>query len=53
MLDKEQEENVCGFTRDICYRLRNDDFTSAIILLNDFKKYIMELKKMSQYALVK
>lgn len=40
-----QEENVAGFTRDIKIFLRQKDFASALILLNDLKKYIMELKK--------
>lgn len=44
-MNEEQEKNVNGFTGDIKKFLRQKDFTSAIIFVNDLKKYILELKK--------
>lgn len=44
-MNKEQEENVSGFTRDIKNFLRQEDFESSIILVVDLKKYIMKLRR--------
>ena len=44
-MNKEQEENVNGFTRDIKDFLRQKDFTSALILVSDLRKYITNRKK--------
>ena len=44
-MTNEQEENVSGFTRDIKNFLRQKDFDSALILVNDLKKYIKEMKR--------
>lgn len=40
-----EEDNICGFTADIKKFLSKGDFKSAIILVNDLKKYILEIKK--------
>ena len=40
ILTKEEEENVSGYTRDIKNLLRKGDFSSALILVEDLKKYI-------------
>jgi len=45
MLNEEQEENLHGFTGDIKEFLRKDDFTSALILVDDLKRYIKEIRK--------
>ncbi len=45
MLNKEQEENVSGFTGDIKDFLRKGDFESALILVGDLRKYIINIKK--------
>ena len=45
MMNKEQEENVAGFTRDIKDFLRQKDFTSAIMLIDNLKKYVIDLKR--------
>lgn len=45
MLSKKEEENIHGFTRDIKEFLRVNDFESAIILVDDLKRYIIALKK--------
>jgi len=45
MLSKEEEKNIHGFTGDMKEFLRQNDFKSAIILINDLKKYILEIKK--------
>lgn len=42
-MNKKQEENVSGFTRDIKEFLRQEDFTSALILVSDLRKYIMKM----------
>lgn len=39
------EENIHGFTGDIKWNLRQGDFKSALILVDDLKKYIIEIKK--------
>ena len=41
----EQEENVGGFTGDIKTFLRQKDFDSALILVDNLKKYIKEMKR--------
>ena len=43
-MSKKDEENVSGFTGDIKVFLRQKDFNSALILIDDLKRYI---KKMS------
>ena len=43
-MNKEQEENVGSFTRDIKNFLRQKDYESAIILLDDLTKYVRLLK---------
>jgi len=45
MLNKEQEENLHGFTGDIKDFLRKGDFVSALILVDNLKKYILEMHK--------
>lgn len=45
IMNKEQEENIASFTRDIKDFLRQKDFTSALILVDDLKRYIIELEK--------
>ena len=45
MLTKKEEENTHGFTGDIKKFLRSSDFESALILVNDLKRYIIKLKK--------
>jgi len=45
ILNKKEEENIHGFTGDMKDFLRQGDFTSAIILINDLKKYVIDLKK--------
>ena len=45
MLSKEQEENLHGFTGDMKNFLREGDFESALILVGDLKKYILEIRK--------
>lgn len=45
MLSENEEKNIHGFTGDMKKFLRQNDFESAIILLNDLKKYILEIKK--------
>ena len=45
MLTKKEEENIHGFTGDIKDLLRKDDFESALILIDDLKKYILELEE--------
>ena len=45
MLSEKEEENIHGFTGDMKEFLRNGDFKSAIILVDDLKKYILEIKK--------
>ena len=44
MLSKQEEENIHGFTGDMKYCLRENDFESALILLNDLKRYIIKIK---------
>ncbi len=44
MLSKKEEENIHGFTGDIKDFLREDDFESALILMGDLKKYILDIK---------
>jgi len=44
-LSEKEEENLHGFTGDIKKFLRAGDFKSAIILVNDLKKYILEIKR--------
>ncbi len=45
MLSKKEEENIHGFTGDMKDFLRQGDFESAIILIDDLKKYVLEIKK--------
>lgn len=44
-LSEKEEENIHGFTGDMKDFLRQGDFESAIILIDDLKKYILEMKK--------
>jgi len=44
-LSEEEEENLHGFTGDMKDFLREGDFESAIILINDLKKYVLNIKK--------
>lgn len=44
-MNKEQEENIASFTRGIKDFLRQKDFSSALILVDDLKRYIIELKR--------
>lgn len=48
LLNKEEEENIHGFTGDTKEFLRKGDFESAIILINDLKKYVLKIKKRSK-----
>ena len=45
MLNKKEEENIHGFTGDMKRFLRQGDFESAIILIDDLKNYVLEIKK--------
>ena len=45
MLSKKEEENIHGFTGDMKDFLRKGDFESAIILIDDLKKYVLEIRK--------
>lgn len=45
MLSKKEEENIHGFTGDIKDFLREDDFESALTLMGDLRKYILDIKK--------
>ena len=44
-LSEKEEENLHGFTGDMKEFLRKGDFESAVILINDLKKYVLEIKK--------
>ena len=44
-LSEKEEENIHGFTGDMKDFLRQGDFESAIILIDDLKKYVVEIKK--------
>ena len=44
-LSEKEEENIHGFTGDMKDFLREGDFESAIILIDDLKKYVLEIKK--------
>jgi len=44
-LSKKEEENLHGFTGDMKEFLREGDFESAIILIDDLKKYVLEIRK--------
>ena len=44
-LSKKEEENIHGFTGDMKDFLRKGDFESAIILIDDLKKYVLKIKK--------
>lgn len=44
MLSKKEEENISGFTGDMKHFLRKGDFESALILVNDLKRYIIKIK---------
>jgi len=44
-LSEKEEENIHGFTGDMKESLRRGDFESAIILINDLKKYVLKLKR--------
>jgi len=43
-LSKKEEENLHGFTGDMKEFLRVGDFKSAIILVDDLKKYVLKLR---------
>ena len=45
---KQIEENAGSFTRDIKDFLRQEDFESALILLDDLKKYIKLISLMKK-----
>ena len=45
ILSEKEEENIHGFTGDMKHFLREGDFESALILVNDLKKYILKIKK--------
>ena len=45
MLSEKEEENIHGFTGDMKDFLRKGDFESALILVTDLRKYILEIKK--------
>ena len=45
ILTKKEEENIHGFTGDMKHFLREGDFESALILVNDLKRYIVKIKK--------
>lgn len=44
-LSEKEEVNICEFTREIKGFLRKGDSESAIILINDLKKYVLKIKK--------
>ena len=46
ILNKKEEENIHGFTGDMKEFLRKGDFDSAIILIDDLKKYVKEIRRM-------
>ena len=45
ILSDEQEENIHGFTGDMKDYLRNGDFKSAMIMIEDLKKYVLEIQR--------
>ena len=45
ILSDEQEENIHGFTGDMKYYLRKGDFKSAMIMIEDLKKYVLEIQR--------
>lgn len=45
ILSKEEEENIHGFTEDMKEFLRKGDFDSAIILIDDLKKYVKKIRE--------
>ena len=45
ILNEKEEENLHGFTGDMKEFLRKGDFKSAIVLINDLKRYVLEIKK--------
>ena len=45
ILSQEQDENIHGFTGDLKVFLGQGDFKSALILLSDLRKYVLEIKK--------
>jgi len=49
-MNKEQEKNIHGFTGDIKDFIREGDFESALILIDDLKKYVVKLKGAKSYA---
>ncbi len=48
ILSQEEEENVHGFTGDMKDFLREGDFESAIVLIDNLKKYILDIKRRSK-----
>ena len=45
ILSLEEEGNIQGFVGDIKYYLRKGDFKSAKILIDDLRKYVVEIQK--------
>lgn len=45
LLSEKEEENLHGFTGDTKRFLRSGDFDSAIILVDELKRYILNLRK--------
>jgi hypothetical protein len=44
VLNSKEEENIHGFTRDMKIFLMDGDFRGALILLDDLKRYLEELR---------
>ena len=49
LLTNREEENLHGFTGDMKEFLRMGDFESALILINDLKKYVKRLKGLKKF----
>jgi len=45
ILSEKEEENLHGFTGDMKDFLRAGDFVSALILIDNLKKYVKQLKR--------
>jgi hypothetical protein len=44
IINEELEDNMHGFSGDIKNFIRNGDYESALILIDDYKKFINKLK---------
>jgi hypothetical protein len=44
VLKPDEEENISGFTRDMKNFLRDGDFGYALLLIEDLKRYLEELR---------